>query len=111
MQSRTMARKPTGRVTPRKGTPAAPATRPSARDAYRKAMSSEKWDVQESRSVRTPWIWRGFLMLALFGIGVAIILEGNHHGTFALLWLVISAGWFATSMWLWRQHSRYMRSK
>ena len=109
MQSRTMVRKPSGRVTPRKGAPA-PAASPR-REALRKAMSDEKWDVRESRSVRTPWVWRGFLLLTLFGIGVAIILEGNHHGTFALLWLVISAGWFAISMWLWRQHSRYMRGK
>ena len=109
MQSRTMARKSTGRVTPRKGAPA-PAPSPR-REALRKAMSDEKWEVRESRSVRTPWVWRGFFMLTLFGIGVAIILAGNHHGTFALLWLVISAGWFATSMWLWRQHTRYMREK
>jgi hypothetical protein len=102
MQSRTVARKPTGRVTPGKS---------RAKETVRQAMSNEKWDVQESRSVRTPWIWRGFLLLSLFGIGVAIILDGNHQRTFAILWLVISAGWFATSMWLWRQHSRYMRNR
>ncbi|HMC41188.1 MAG TPA: hypothetical protein VKI19_16095 [Acidimicrobiales bacterium] len=102
-----MARKPTGRVTPRKGAPA-PA-RPASRELVGKATSTEKWDVQDSRSVRTPWVWRVFLLLSLFGIGVAIILDGNHHRTFAVLWLVISAGWFAVAMWLWRQHSRYMR--
>ena len=103
MQSRTMAKKPParpgagtqGRVTPRKGaTP--PATNPS-------------WEVGESRHVRSAWIWRGFLVLSLVAIGVAIIMGANHHGTLAALWVVIAAGWFAISMWLWRMHSRYMR--
>lgn len=98
MQSRTMARKPTsGRVTPRKGsTPSKPA-------------KSEKWEVNDSRSIRTGWVWRGFLVLSLIAVGVAIIMEANHHGTFAALWVVIAAGWFGISMWLWRMHSRYMR--
>jgi hypothetical protein len=108
-----MSRKPTGRVTPPKGArpqPAGASGSRKAKDTLRQAMSNEKWDVSQSRSVRSGWIWRGFLMLTLFGIGVAIVLDANHHGTLALLWLVISAGWLATSMWLWRQHSRYMRS-
>src|SRR5579884_3757942 len=98
MQSRTMTRKPTGRVTPSKRTPPKP---PPAKE----------WDVQESRSVRSGWVWRGFLMLALLGVGVAIIMAGNHQSTLAVLWLVIAAGWFATSMWLWRQHGRYLRRR
>jgi hypothetical protein len=101
MQSRTMSRKPTGRATPRKGAAPAPAAKPA---------KPEKWDVQESRSVRNAWVWRGFLMMALFALGVAIILNGNHHSTLAILWVVIGVGWFAIAMWLWRQHSRYMRS-
>lgn len=106
MQSRAMARKPTGprraahgRATPRKG------------PAVRKAMSNEKWDVQQSRSVRSPWAWRGYFLVSLMFVGVAIILDGNHHQTFAVLWVVIAAGWFAASMWLWRQHSHYMRDR
>jgi hypothetical protein len=95
MQSRTMTRKPTGRVTPRKGSQPA---------------KSQKWEVTESRSVRSGWIWRGFLMLTFLAIGIAIIMEANHHGTLAILWLVIGGGWFATAMWLWRQHNRYIRS-
>ena len=74
-------------------------------------MSNEKWEVQESRSVQNPWAWRGVLLIALMFLGVAIILNGNHHQTFAILWVVIAAGWFAASMWLWRQHSRYMKDK
>ena len=99
MQSRAIAanrsrRKPTGRVTPRKGvTPPA---------AGRKR--TEKWEVRDSRSVRSPWVWRAFLMMTLLGIGVAIIMGANHHGTLAALWVVIAAGWFGISMWLWRMH-------
>ena len=99
MQSRTMTRKPTGRVTPRKG----------ARPASAKPARSEKWEVKDSRSVRSGWIWRGFLMLTLLAVGVAIIMAGNHHAALAILWGVIAAGWFAVSMWLWRQHNRYIR--
>jgi hypothetical protein len=109
MQSRSMTKKQSGRVTPRKGA-GTPAGSNRAKATVRNAMSSEPWDIQESRSVRTGWIWRGFLMLTLFAIGIAIIMLTTHHSTLAILWLVIAAGWFATSMWLWRQHSRYMRS-
>jgi hypothetical protein len=41
---------------------------------------------------------------------LVIILLGNHQTTLAALWGVIAAGWFITSMWLWRQHSRYLKS-
>jgi O-antigen ligase len=71
-------------------------------------MGDEKWEVGESRSVRSSWIWRGFLVLALVALGIAILLGTGHHTTFAVLWLVIAAGWFAISMWLWRMHTRYM---
>lgn len=96
MQSRAMAKRPNGRVTPPKG-------------AKPKKVEAPKWEVRDSRSVRSGWIWRGFLMLTLFALGIAIIMVGNHHAGLAVLWLVIGAGWFATAMWLWRQHTRYMR--
>lgn len=113
MQSRAVAQrgrtsKGSGRVTPRKDA-GVPAGSGRAKDAIRNAMSDEKWDVSASRSVRSGWIWRGFFMLTLFAIGIAILTATEHHGTLAILWLVIAAGWFATSMWLWRQHTRYMR--
>jgi hypothetical protein len=114
MQSKVMTRKPSGRVSPHKGraVPAASAAQPAqpaAQPAQPDKARSERWDVQQSRQVRSGWVWRGFLILTLLGVGVAIIMAGNHHRTLALLWLVIAAGWFAMSMWLWRQHSRYMR--
>jgi hypothetical protein len=99
-----MPRKASGRFTPPKG------AQPKAPKESRPEKSKE-WNVQESRSVRNPWVWRGILMLALLAVGVAITLAGNHDGTLAVLWLVIAAGWFATSMWLWRQHTRYMRGR
>jgi hypothetical protein len=48
-------------------------------------------------------------LLSLLALGVVFIMLGNHHTGFAVLWGVIAAGWFATAMWLWRQHSRYMK--
>jgi hypothetical protein len=70
----------------------------------------EKWEFRESRSVKSAWVWRAFFMLSLVAIGIVFIMIGNHHTTLAAFWGVIAAGWFATSMWLWRQHSRYMKS-
>jgi hypothetical protein len=71
-----------------------------------RSRDDDKWSPQDSRSVRSVWGWRAFLVMALVFLGVAIILAGNGAGTFAILWAVIAIGWFATSMWLWRQHSR-----
>lgn len=99
MQSRTMARKPTGRVTPRKG----------ARPAPPGPSQTERWQVRDSKSVRSGWIWRGFLMLALLAVGVAIIMVANHHSSLGIAWGVIAVGWLAISMWLWRMHGRYLR--
>ncbi len=67
-------------------------------------MGDGRYDVNESRSVRSPWVWRGFLMVSMIAVGIAIILAGNGAGTFAILWGVIAAGWFGISMWLWRKH-------
>lgn len=100
-----------GRVTPRKGaTPPGPAKSGGARQSFKEAISGEKWDVRESRSVRSAWIWRGFVMLALVALGIAILLGTSHrHTSYAIAWLVIAAGWFGIAMWLWRMHSRYMK--
>jgi hypothetical protein len=45
-------------------------------------------------------------MMSLVAIGVAIILLGNGATGLAIAWAVIACGWFAISMWLWRQHTR-----
>ena len=71
-----------------------------------RSRDDDKWSPEESRSVRSPWGWRAFLVMSFVFLGVAIILAGNGAGTFAILWVVIAIGWFSASMWLWRQHSR-----
>lgn len=65
----------------------------------------DRYEVRESRSVRSVWVWRGFLLLSLVAVGIAITLASNGATTFAALWGVIAAGWFGISMWLWRMHS------
>lgn len=104
MPSEKLSPKPgAGRVTPKKRSPSGRAVRPP------RPARPEKWQVDESRSVRNGWVWRGFLLLSVIALGVALILDGNHQGTLALAWVVIALGWFGVSMWLWRRHSRYMR--
>ncbi len=73
------------------------------------AMSGERWDVSQSRSVRSGWVWRGIMVLSLMALGVAIILAGNHQSLLAVFWVVIAAGWFSVSIWVWRMHARYVR--
>ena len=82
----------------------ATATLPAVKPATKKG---ERYSVHESRAVRTPWVWRGFLMLSMLALGIAIILDGNRKTGLAIAWVVIACGWFATSMWLWRQHRRF----
>jgi hypothetical protein len=72
-------------------------------------MGEGGYDVSESWTVRSGWGWRALFLMSLVAIGVAIILAGNGARTLAVLWLVIAAGWFGISMWLWRKHLRYMR--
>jgi hypothetical protein len=48
-------------------------------------------------------------MMALLAIGAAIVFLTNHLNTLAVLWLVIAAGWFVTSMWVWRRHAKLYR--
>jgi hypothetical protein len=61
-----------------------------------------------SRSVQSPWVWRGMFLLSLIALGLCLTLLAGRHTVFAGLWFVIFAGWFAISMWLWRRHVRYM---
>lgn len=69
------------------------------------SMGEDRYEVGESRSVRSVWVWRGFLLMAMVAAGIALVLAGNGADTFAVLWGVIAAGWFAISMVLWRMHS------
>jgi hypothetical protein len=69
-------------------------------------MNENRYSVGDSRSVRSPWVWRAFLMMSLVALGIVIILASSGKTGFAIAWGVIAAGWFAVSMWLWRQHTR-----
>ena len=90
-----MSQEPTRKGAPRKG----PAPKgPAPKDAG-------TWDVRQSRSVQSVWIWRGFLMMSLIAAGIAIALGSNGATGYAIGWGVIAAGWFGISMYLWRIHS------
>jgi hypothetical protein len=62
-----------------------------------------------TRSTASPFVWRGLFMMSLIALGLCITLLAGGKTTFAALWAVIAAGWFAVSMWLWRRHVTYMR--
>lgn len=69
-------------------------------------VPDDRWSVQESRSVQSVWVWRGFLIMSLVAVGIVIIAATNGKTSFAAAWGVIAAGWFAISMWLWYQHNK-----
>jgi hypothetical protein len=72
-------------------------------------MGEDRWDVNESRSVKSVWVWRGFLMMALVAAGVTILFASNHRTSFAVGWGIIAAGWFGISMFLWKKHTELDR--
>lgn len=57
-----------------------------------------------SRSVQSPWVWRGFLFMSLIGLGLCLSFAAGRIYFYAAAWAVITAGWFAIAMWLWRRH-------
>ena len=57
-----------------------------------------------SRSVQSPWVWRGFAFMSLVALGFCIIFAIGDEVLFAAAWGFITAGWFAIAMWLWRKH-------
>ncbi len=103
-----LRRSSTGRFTPPKRSlqPVAPL---GLRERIVGAMSGERWELSQSRSVRSGWVWRGIMVLSLMALGVAIILAGNRQSLLAIFWVVIAAGWFSVSIWVWRMHARYVR--
>jgi hypothetical protein len=60
-----------------------------------------------SRSVQSPWVWRGLFFVSLIALGVCLALFSAGQTAYAGAWAVITVGWFAISMWLWRKHTRY----
>jgi hypothetical protein len=70
-------------------------------------VKGERYSVPDSRSVRSPWVWRAFVVMALVAAGIDIVVAGNGVRTFFVVaWAIIAAGWFAIGMWLWRQHNK-----
>ncbi len=72
----------------------------------RRPSGPDRYDIRGSRSVRSVWVWRGFLMMSLIAAGITIILASNGATNFAVMWGVITAGWFGVAMYLWRIHSQ-----
>ncbi len=59
-----------------------------------------------SKSVQSVWVWRGFFFMSLVALGLAISFADQGLRVFAIAWVLIAAGWFGISMWLWRKHVR-----
>jgi len=60
-----------------------------------------------SRSVQSPWVWRGFLLLALVAFGLCLTFATGGLVLLAGAWGFIAAGWGGISLWLWRRHAKY----
>jgi len=73
-------------------------------------MGDGTYSVQESKAVRSVWVWRLFLVMSLIAFGIALILFGSGLTTFGILWCLIAAGWLGISMWLWRMHLKWEAS-
>lgn len=56
-----------------------------------------------SRSVQSPWVWRGFLFMSLIALGLCLTLALRGHLLYAGAWAFVTAGWFGVAMWLWRK--------
>jgi hypothetical protein len=57
-----------------------------------------------SRSVQSPWVWRGFLFMSLIALGLCLTLALNGRPLYAAAWAFVTAGWLGIAMWLWRRH-------
>jgi hypothetical protein len=57
-----------------------------------------------SRSVQSPWVWRGFLFMSLIALGLCLTLALDGRPIYAAAWAIVTAGWFGIAMWLWRRH-------
>ena len=68
-------------------------------------MPQDRWEVGDSRSVKSVWVWRAFFLLSLVALGIVILFATNCRTGLAIAWGVIAAGWFAISMFLWKKHS------
>jgi hypothetical protein len=64
-----------------------------------------RWRLSDdSAQVLSPWVWRGFLFMALVAAGLCLNFWASGRTALAVAWTVITAGWLAVAMWLWRRH-------
>jgi hypothetical protein len=57
-----------------------------------------------TRSVQSPWVWRGFLFMSLIALGLCLTLALGRRPMYAAAWAFVTVGWFSIAMWLWRKH-------
>jgi hypothetical protein len=107
MMARTGAQ-PKERKTPAvKGKSGNPARAAVARPTPKPAKGERLFRLPDgSRSVQSPWVWRGFAFMSLIAFGLFLSFVTGHHTMLAIAWGVITVGWFSLAMWLWRRHLR-----
>jgi hypothetical protein len=99
--SATMSRPAPVRKVPAQARNAGSSTKPSSSRKVRVHLPDG------SRSVQSPWVWRGFAMMSLVALGLCLVFAVGHQVYFAISWGTITAGWFGFAMWLWRKHIKY----
>jgi hypothetical protein len=68
--------------------------------------------LESSAAVTSPWAWRAFFMMALVMVGFCINFGVQDYSDFIVgAWSLITAAWLAFSMYLWRQHTRWVNNE
>lgn len=90
---------------PRRGSLSQRARSPAAR-AEPPATRRRFGPPDDSLSVRSPWVWRGFAAMALVALGLLLTFALDGHTGFAAAWGVIFAGWAGVAALLYVRHVR-----
>jgi hypothetical protein len=76
------------------------------------AAPERRFRLADSPAVSSPWAWRAFFMMTLVALGFCINFAVQHYSIlYSGGWGVIAAGWFGFSMFLWRQHTRWVNNE
>jgi uncharacterized membrane protein len=68
-----------------------------------------RYRLVDSPAITSPWAWRAFFMMTLVALGFCINFAVQHYSLFySAGWGLITAVWFSFSMFLWRQHTRWV---
>jgi len=74
--------------------------------------AARHFKLENSLAVTSSWAWRAFLMMALVMVGLCINFAVQNYSVFIVgAWSLITLTWFGFSMYLWRQHSRWVHSE